>query len=337
MKKSIYLKTIVGLTAVSVSLLNVNPAMAKNGNGNGNGNKASTTTSSSTPSTTTSTTTTSTPSTTTSTTTTSTSSGAKCSLTDIIFAGISATSCYNASGNDTGTVDLTKSLSSSFNLGSGLNWSLQGKSDGSSNIGFTAQQDQTSGSLSFTDLFTSGHTDGLSTFVITLKAANSYAAYLFENVNLSSLSSLTGTFNTIGTSVNGRGNAQALSHASIFVANYTPYVAPPKPPEPPVAQPPVAQPPVAQPPVAQPPVAQPPVEQPPVAQPPVEQPPVEQPPAPIVPEQPSSPPPSTTVVNPKNPVQKVPEPATTAALGLMALGALKMKKKLNLENSQVAE
>ncbi len=286
MKKSIYLKTIVGLTAVSVSLLNVNPAMAKS---NGKGNQASTTTSN---------TTTSTSSTTTSTTTTSTSSGTKCSLTDIIFAGISATSCYNASGNDTGTVDLTKSLSSSFNLGSGLNWSLQGKSDGSSNIGFTAQQDQTSGSLSFTDLFTSGHTDGLSTFVITLKAANSYAAYLFENVNLSSLSSLTGTFNTIGTSVNGRGNAQALSHASIFVANYTPYVAPPKPPEPPV-----------------------------------EQPPVEQPPAPIIPEQPSSPPPSTTVVNPKNPVQKVPEPATTAALGLMALGALKMKKKLNLENS----
>lgn len=87
MKKSLYTKALLAVAVISTPLISLNPAMANNGRGNGRGN---------------STTTTSTPTTT----TTSSTSGAKCSLTDVMFAGLSATSCYNGTGNDSGGADI---------------------------------------------------------------------------------------------------------------------------------------------------------------------------------------------------------------------------------------
>lgn len=121
----------------------------------------------------------------------------------------SATACEGAlSGNDTGAgnpllISLNNGLFGSF-VGDAT-WELLGKSDDANSI-FTADNDKTSGTWSILTAITSP-------FVISLKAGNSYSAYFFDGKTPIT----SGTFNTLGISVNGKGNAQALSHASLFV------------------------------------------------------------------------------------------------------------------------
>jgi hypothetical protein len=123
----------------------------------------------------------------------------------------SATACAGSfSGNDTGAGNpMLTSLNGGLfsDIVGNLSWSLLGKSD-DGNASFTASNDQTSGTWSVLSAITGP-------FVISFKAGNSYSAYLFD----SNTAITSGTFNTLGVSVNGRGNAQDLSHASIFVAD----------------------------------------------------------------------------------------------------------------------
>lgn len=123
-----------------------------------------------------------------------------------------ATACAGAfDGNDTGAQGtlLTKlndeGLFDSF-VGDAT-WSLLGKSDDGSGI-LTASNGLASGTWSLLTAITQP-------FVLSLKAGNSYSAYLFDGTTPIT----SGTFETLGVSVNGRGNAQALSHASIFIAD----------------------------------------------------------------------------------------------------------------------
>ncbi|MBD2347049.1 PEP-CTERM sorting domain-containing protein [Anabaena subtropica] len=140
-----------------------------------------------------------------------------CSVGNITFGGISATACQGPfSGNDTGSgnpleTQLDGGLFSSV-VGSNVDWSLLGKSDDPNQSLITA------GSSSNGTLTLGGQlSDWLGkTFVISLKASNSYSAYLFQNFQGTSLQAI---YNTIGVSQNGQGKAQGLSHASLFVAN----------------------------------------------------------------------------------------------------------------------
>lgn len=121
----------------------------------------------------------------------------------------SATACEGAfSGNDTGAGDpLLTSLNGGFfsSFTGNAEWELLGKSDENNSI-FTADNNATSGTWSILQAITSP-------FVISLKAGNAYSAYFFNsNTPITS-----GTFNTLGVSVNKNGNLQALSHASLFV------------------------------------------------------------------------------------------------------------------------
>lgn len=125
-----------------------------------------------------------------------------------------ATACAGSfSGNDTGE---KSTLLSELNGGlfkdivGDLSWSLFGKSD-DNDMSFTASNDQTSGVWSVLSAITGP-------FVISFKAGNSYSAYLFD----AKTPITSGTFDTLGVSVNGRGNARDLSHASLFIANVGP-------------------------------------------------------------------------------------------------------------------
>jgi hypothetical protein len=143
-------------------------------------------------------------------------SSVTCNLTDIKFGTLGATACEGAfSGNDTGAGDpletkLDGGLFSDI-VGTGVDWSLLGKSDDTIPKFITATN-TSSGSLTLANDFSwIGKT-----FVISLKAANNYSAYLFENFQGTTLQA---AYNTIGVSQNGQGNAQGLSHASVFLAN----------------------------------------------------------------------------------------------------------------------
>ena len=134
------------------------------------------------------------------------------STSNVTAGGVEAADVYGAiKGNDTG--DKSTFLSE---LNGGLfgdyTWELADKSDGESSIeGITLDmtgQGETAGSWSISGL------DNSSPFVISLKASNSYSAYFFE-----AGSALDGLWNTIGTSVNGKGDAQGISHISVFVAS----------------------------------------------------------------------------------------------------------------------
>lgn len=114
-------------------------------------------------------------------------------------------------GNDTGNQGtaeghLDGGLFQSL-VGSG-DWSLGGKSDaGSNDYGFFANNNSSRGAWGFRTPFSGS-------FALSLKAGTSYSLYLFNNVN----GFTTGSFNTIGTALNGSGNAgRDLSHASLFV------------------------------------------------------------------------------------------------------------------------
>lgn len=135
---------------------------------------------------------------------------ASCSAGSVTANGFgSATACEGAfSGNDTGAGDpLLTSLNGGLfsNFTGNAEWEFLGKSDQNNSI-FTADNDATSGDWSILQAITSP-------FVISLKAGNAYSAYFFN----SNTSITSGTFNTLGVSVNKNGNPQALSHASLFV------------------------------------------------------------------------------------------------------------------------
>lgn len=137
-----------------------------------------------------------------------------CSTSNISLGGIDATACAGAfSGNDTGAGNPLETLLDDGLFASSVgtaDWTLLAKSDEPNTL-FTADNGSTTGNWSLSQALSSN------TFVVSLKASNSYSAYLFKDYDFSQ--GLTGIFNTIGVSVNNRGNAQALSHASLFVSN----------------------------------------------------------------------------------------------------------------------
>ncbi|MBC1266906.1 PEP-CTERM sorting domain-containing protein [Trichormus variabilis PNB] len=149
------------------------------------------------------------------------------SIADISLGGVSATACDGPNaGNDTGAVGtlLSKlnddSLFSSF-VGTGVQWSLAGKSDDANPFAITADNGSSSGAFNFGSALSSN------TFVVSLKAGNGYSAYLFKDYDFSQ--GLTGIFNTIGVALDGSGNAgKALSHASLFVSNIKINTPPPR-------------------------------------------------------------------------------------------------------------
>jgi hypothetical protein len=148
-----------------------------------------------------------------------------CSLNNISIGGTAATDCKGPfEGNDTGDkgtllANLNNGL---FNVGTNVeDWKLAGKSDeGGNSYGFTATNDSSTGNWNLGKSSISNPLTGLSTFVISLKTSTAYSAYLFKDIDLSK-TGLTGVFNTIGVALDGSGNnGKALSHASLFIANY---------------------------------------------------------------------------------------------------------------------
>ncbi|HEY9801620.1 MAG TPA: PEP-CTERM sorting domain-containing protein [Leptolyngbyaceae cyanobacterium] len=139
-----------------------------------------------------------------------------CSNSNITFGTLAATDCEDPfSGNDTGAGNpletrLDNGLFSSF-VGSNVDWKLLGKSD-DANPKFITATNTANGTLTLSNDFSwLGKT-----FVISLKASNSYSAYLFQNFQGTTLQAM---YDTIGVSQNNKGEAQGLSHASIFIAN----------------------------------------------------------------------------------------------------------------------
>jgi hypothetical protein len=144
-------------------------------------------------------------------------SSAICSLTDISLGGVNATACDGPNaGNDTGSgstllADLNGGLFSN-SIGTGVQWTLAGKSDDSNPFAIQADNDLNDGKWSLGAVLPS------STFVVSLKAGDAYSAYLFKDYDFSK--GLEGVFKTIGVALDGSGNAgKDLSHASLFVSN----------------------------------------------------------------------------------------------------------------------
>ena len=110
---------------------------------------------------------------------------------------------------------------------------LVGAADDGNNL-FNAQNGLTSGTWGFdTGLAIDGP------FAVSFKASNKYSVFYFDDID----EVITGgTFTTNGVSTNGQGNAQALSHASLWTVNGLTSIAPALE-EPPVAEePPVEEP-----------------------------------------------------------------------------------------------
>ncbi|MHC0065096.1 PEP-CTERM sorting domain-containing protein [Nostoc sp. UIC 10890] len=144
-------------------------------------------------------------------------SSAICSLADISLGGVSATACDGPNaGNDTGAQgtllpELNNGMFSNF-VGTGVQWTLAGKSDDPNPFAITAANDFNSGAWGLGTALSSN------TFVVSLKTSTAYTAYLFKDYDFSQ--GLTGVFNTIGVALDGSGKAgKDLSHASLFVSN----------------------------------------------------------------------------------------------------------------------
>jgi hypothetical protein len=91
-----------------------------------------------------------------------------------------------------------------------LNWTYVGKTDDVNFGPFTSNPGTSSGVLTLDSPI-----DG--PFAISLKASNSFSVYLFENhQDVTAIE-----FSTAGTSVNGNGIAQNLSHSSLYLATRT--------------------------------------------------------------------------------------------------------------------
>ena len=174
---------------------------------------------------------------------------ASCSDSTVQFWGLSGTvydytSCKGAfSGNDTGAQATLENDLSGYFGDAGWDWDLAGKSDDGNNL-FNAQNGLTSGTWGFdTGLAIDGP------FAVSFKASNKYSVFYFDDID----EVITGgTFTTNGVSTNGQGNAQALSHASLWTVNGLTSIAPALE-EPPVAEePPVEEPVAEEPPVEEP-------------------------------------------------------------------------------------
>lgn len=141
-----------------------------------------------------------------------------CSLTDVSLFGSNSVDCEGPiSGNDVGNKGtlLTKlNVEGVFNdslEGTGT-WSILGKSDDSGS-GVKADQNQTTGDW-FADL--TEVKANYSAIAISLKAANGYSTYLFNDLSGAQAKGMfDGLFNTIGAAQNNKGNAQALSHLTV--------------------------------------------------------------------------------------------------------------------------
>lgn len=162
---------------------------------------------------------------------TNTATSAICNTNNVLLGGVKATACQNEEGNDTGNKGTLEGLLDSGKMfgsfvGTGVDWTLVGKSDSGTggNFGFFADNGENkNGDWGFKKALNTN------TFVVSLKAGEGYSAYLFNNYDWSK--GLTGIFDTIGVALDGSGNAgRALSHASIFASNIK-VVTPPPPAE----------------------------------------------------------------------------------------------------------
>ncbi|MBE9145521.1 PEP-CTERM sorting domain-containing protein [Planktothrix mougeotii] len=151
-----------------------------------------------------------------------------CSTTNISLGGVNSTACKGSfTGNDTGAgnpllTELNGGLfTTEFKSNQTVSWSDGGKSEeGQTGLfGFNADYGLAKGDWGFTK------TPTFNTFVVSLKSSTTYSAYLFKDYDWSK--GLDGVFSTIGVSTNKQGKAQALSHASLFVANVTTVTPPP--------------------------------------------------------------------------------------------------------------
>ncbi len=167
------------------------------------------------------------PVTTETTTTTNTATNAICSTDNVLLGGVKATACKNEVGNDTGNKGTLEGLLDSGAMfgdlvGTGVDWTLVGKSDGDAgNFGFFADNGENKdGDWGFKKALNTN------TFVVSLKAGTAYTAYLFQDYDWNK--GLTGIFDTIGVEFDGTGKAgRALSHASIFASNIKVVTPPP--------------------------------------------------------------------------------------------------------------
>ncbi|WP_254173979.1 PEP-CTERM sorting domain-containing protein [Planktothrix pseudagardhii] len=156
-----------------------------------------------------------------------------CSTSNISLGGplgtlVNATACKGSFvGNDTGAgnpllTELNGGLfTTEFKSNQTVSWSYGGKSEEGEKglFGFNAEYNKSSGDWGFDS------TPTFNTFVVSLKSNTYYSAYLFKDYDWSK--GLDGVFSTIGVSTNKQGKAQALSHASLFVANVTTVTPPP--------------------------------------------------------------------------------------------------------------
>ncbi len=125
-----------------------------------------------------------------------------CSLSDFTVAAIACRGPFT--GNLNGSASEMTDLHTYF----GNLWTYQGKSDDAGNGPFTANPNTVSaGTLTFDSAVT-----GL--FVIGLKASSTYSFYEF-NGGTRGITSL--QFSTRGTAQNSQGDAQALSHAALYL------------------------------------------------------------------------------------------------------------------------
>jgi len=131
---------------------------------------------------------------------------------------VDAVACSGAwNGNNMNQQSLVLSkLASDFTTwaGSGATWSYVGSTG--NNAVFQSAVGSTSGTLTFAN-----PVKGL--FALALKASNQFSLYLFDG-GTAGITSI--AFTTVGTSVNGHGIPQGLSHASLYDADVVPTVTP---------------------------------------------------------------------------------------------------------------
>lgn len=121
-------------------------------------------------------------------------------------------------GNNLGNADRLAEVQAQMLADFGSTYRLIGSSDGAGSGPFTSSPGGSSGTLSF-DSPVAG------SFVVALKAANAFSLYLF-NGGSTGINSI--DYSTLGVSINRRGIAQGLSHATLYGG-----IAPPPPvPEP---------------------------------------------------------------------------------------------------------
>ncbi|HEY9837814.1 MAG TPA: PEP-CTERM sorting domain-containing protein [Vampirovibrionales bacterium] len=135
---------------------------------------------------------------------------------------ILATDCEGAfEGNDTNSSFLTDLNSGSLfenYYDPAVTWSLAAKSDdpGSWLTAPGEEEEISDGTWGFT-LPSALNT---ASFILNLKAGNSFSSYLFKDFNFNGVTSWSGVFNTIGVSLAGNGTeGKALSHASLYLAS----------------------------------------------------------------------------------------------------------------------